>query len=192
MVLSDKDIKKYISSGKVKVTPRPDYASQLGSCSLDLRLGDVFRVYDNSSVAVIDPYDRKIMEKLTNEVKVDSGEAFILHPGEFALAVTEEYIELPDDLTARLEGRSSIGRLGVIIHSTAANIDSGFRGQITLELANMGRLPVKLYPGMSICSLSFETLSSPSDVPYYKKKTAKYLNQKSPLPSRLSREKSTP
>jgi len=188
MVLSDRDIKKYIKTGEIKISPKPDFNSQLGSCSLDLRLGDVFRVYDNSSVAVIDPYDRQIMDKLTNEVKITKGEAFILHPGEFALAITEEYLELPDDLTARLEGRSSIGRLGVIIHSTAANIDSGFRGQITLELANMGRLPVKLYPGMSICSISFETLSSASEVPYYKKKSAKYLNQKSPLPSRLSEE----
>lgn len=106
MVLSDRDIKKYIKTGEIKISPKPDFASQLGSCSLDLRLGDVFRVYDNSSVAVIDPYDRKIMDKLTNEVKVTKGEAFILHPGEFALAVTEEYIELPDDLTARLEGQA--------------------------------------------------------------------------------------
>lgn len=192
MVLSDRDIKKYIAEGRVKIIPRPDYESQLGSCSLDLRLGTSFRVYDKSNISVIDPYDKTLMEKLTNTMEVTEGKAFILHPNEFALAITKEYIELPDDLTARLEGRSSIGRLGVIIHSTAANIDSGFRGQITLELANMGRLPVKLYPGMRICSISFETLSSPSETPYYKKKNAKYSNQKSPDYSKIAEENSTP
>ena len=189
MVLSDRDIKQYLKEGKIKITPKPDFQTQLGSCSIDLTLWNTFRIYNQSSVAVIDPYDTTIMDKLTSVVTVRQGEAFVLHPGEFALGITAQSIALPDDITARLEGRSSIGRLGVIIHSTAAIIDAGYYGQITLELANMGKIPVKLYPGMSICSISFETLSSGTEVPYYKKKGAKYLNQKSPEPSKIAEEK---
>ena len=105
------------------------------------------------------------------------------------MATTIEYIEVPDDLTGRLEGRSSIGRLGVVIHSTAANIECGFRGHITLELANMGKMPVALYSNMRICSISFEQLSSPAEVPYYKKRGAKYVGQKGPGESKISKEK---
>ena len=189
MVLSDRDIKKYLKEGKIKITPQPDLLKQLGSCSLDLTLGKTFRIYNPRSVAVIDPYDPTLIDRLTSMVEVKVGESFILHPGEFALGVTNESLKLPDDITARLEGRSSIGRLGVIIHSTAASIDAGYRGQITLELANMGRIPVKLYPGMRICSIAFETLSSIAEIPYYKKKNAKYLNQKSPEPSKIGEER---
>lgn len=189
MVLSDLDIKEYLKQGKIKITPKPDLKTQLGSCSLDLRLGNIFRVYNHSSVAVIDPFDEKMMDKLTSIEHVSKEEAFILHPGEFVLGVTEEFIKLPDDLSGRLEGRSSIGRLGVVIHSTSANIEAGFRGQITLELANMGRIPVKLYPGMRICSISFDTLSTPAQVPYYKKKGAKYLDEKEPGISKIAEEK---
>lgn len=188
MILSDRDIKKYLTSGKIKIIPKPDLATQLGSCSIDLSLGNSFRIYNQSSVAVIDPNDSTLMDKLTSIVTVKEDSAFILHPGEFALGVTYESLVLPDDITARLEGRSSIGRLGVIIHSTAASIDAGYRGQITLELANMGRIPVKLYPGMRICSISFETLSTAAMVPYYKKKAAKYLDQSSPEPSKIGEE----
>ncbi len=189
MVLSDRDIKKYLASGKLKISPEPDLSVQLGACCLDLHLGNIFRVYNQSSVAVIDPFDKDLMDKLTSLKEVEDSQAFILHPGEFVLAVTKEYISLPDDLSARLEGRSSIGRLGVVIHSTAGNIESGFRGQITLELANMGRIPVKLYPGMRICALSFDTLSTPSEVPYYRKKGAKYLDQNEPGVSRIAQER---
>lgn len=188
MVLSDRDIKKYLTSGKIKITPKPDLSTQLGSCSVDLSLGKTFRIYNPRSVAVIDPYDSALIDKLTSVIEVKNGETFVLHPGEFALGVTSESLTLPDDITGRLEGRSSIGRLGVIIHSTAASIDAGYRGQITLELANMGRIPVKLYPGMRICSIAFETLSTAAEIPYYKKKGAKYLNQKSPEPSKIGGE----
>jgi dCTP deaminase len=112
-----------------------------------------------------------------------------MQPGDFVLGTTVERIEVPDDLTGRLEGRSSIGRLGIVIHSTAANIECGFKGHITLELANMGKLPVALYPGMRVCSVSFEQLSSPAEVPYYKKKSAKYLNQTGPGESKITQEK---
>ncbi|MBI2405297.1 dCTP deaminase [Candidatus Gottesmanbacteria bacterium] len=189
MVLSDRDIKKALSSGRIKITPKPNLATQLGSCMIDLQLGNVYRVFDHSKTPYLDPQNPKTLEGITTEIKVRDGESFTLHPGEFILAVTREHIEMPDDLTGRLEGRSSIGRLGIVIHSTAANIECGFRGNITLELANMGRIPVMLYPGMRICSLSFDELSSPADVPYYKKKSAKYVGQKKPEVSRIGEER---
>ncbi len=188
MVLSDRDIKNALAAGRIKITPRPDLAAQLGSCMIDLRLGNVYRVFNHSKTPYLDPQNPKTLQNITTEIKVTNGESFTLHPGEFILAITKEYIEMPDDLTGRLEGRSSIGRLGVVIHSTAANIECGFRGNITLELANMGRIPVMLYPGMRICSLSFDELSSPADVPYYKKKSAKYVGQKRPESSKIGQE----
>lgn len=189
MILSDRDLKKAIADKRIVITPEIDASSQLGSCMIDLRLGNAFRVFHRSGISVIDPRDSTVMDQITNTVTVEDNDGFILHPGEFALGVTKEYIEVPDDLTGRLEGRSSIGRLGIVIHSTAANIECGFRGTITLELANMGQIPVKLYPGMRICSISFEQLSSPAEVPYYKKKSAKYVGQKDPGTSKISDEK---
>ena len=189
MILSDRDIKKALASGKVKITPKPDFATQLGSCMIDLQLGNVFRVFNHSKTPYLDPQDPKTLKDATAEVIMAHGEPFILHPGEFVLAMTREYIEMPDDLTGRLEGRSSIGRMGVVIHSTAANIECGFRGNITLELANMGRIPVMLYAGMRICSISFEELTSAAEVPYYKKKSAKYVGQKAPQASKISSDK---
>ncbi len=189
MILSDRDIKKALTSGKIKITPKPDLATQLGSCTLDLRLGHVYRVFNHSKTPFIDPQNPKTLAEVTTEIRVGDGEAFTLHPGEFILAMTAEYIEMPDDLTGQLEGRSSIGRLGVVVHSTAANIDAGFRGNITLELANMGRIPVMLYPGMRICAVSFAQLTSPAEVPYYKKKSAKYAGQKKPEASKIAQER---
>lgn len=189
MILSDRDIQKAITSKRIKIIPKPDFSVQLGSCALDLRLGKVYRVFDHSRTPYIDPQNPKTLTDVTTEIRVKEGDAFTLHPGEFILAVTEEYVNMPDDLAGRLEGRSSIGRLGVVVHSTAATIDAGFRGNITLELANMGRIPVMLYPGMRICSISFEELSSPASVPYYKKKAAKYAGQKSPEASKIAEER---
>ncbi len=188
MILSDRDIKKALASGRIKITPKPNLTTQLGSCMIDLELGNVFCVFNHSKTPYLDPKDPATLACATAEVIIKDNEAFILHPGEFVLAHTREYIEMPDDLTGRLEGRSSIGRMGVVIHSTAANIECGFRGNITLELANMGRIPVMLYPGMRICSLSFEELSSPALVPYYKKKSAKYIGQKKPEASKIGQE----
>lgn len=189
MVLSDRDIKSSLLSGKIKIIPAPDLSTQLGSCILDLRLGNIYRVFNHSTTPYLDPMDPNTLANVTSEIQVADGRAFTVHPGEFILAMTKEYIEMPDDLTGRLEGRSSIGRLGIVVHSTAANIECGFRGHITLELANMGKIAVMLYPGMRICSVSFEQLSSPAEVPYYKKKSAKYINQKSPEPSKIAKER---
>lgn len=188
MVLSDRDIKKAIASGRIKIVPKPDFESQLGSCMIDLQLGNVYRVFNHTKTPYIDPQNPKTLEDITTQIHVKDDEPFTLHPGEFILAITKEYIEMPDDLTGRLEGRSSIGRLGIVIHSTAANIECGFRGNITLELANMGRIPVMLYPGMRICSLSFDELTTPAEVPYYRKKSAKYVGQKKPEASKIAQE----
>jgi len=188
MVLSDRDLRKAIEEGKIKLEPAPDFNIQLSSCSIDLRLGNIFRVFESGVHGVIDPRKNSASE-FTKEVTVEEGKPFIMQSGDFVLGTTVERIEVPDDLTGRLEGRSSIGRLGIVIHSTAANIECGFKGHITLELANMGKLPVALYPDMRICSISFEQLSSPAEIPYYMKKSAKYLNQKGPGESKITQEK---
>jgi dCTP deaminase len=189
MTLSDKDIKIALKKGEIKIKPAPNLKLQLGSNSIDLRLGNVFRIFDNTKVAFIDPFKKDIGQKITREIRKKEKEPFIIQPGDFVLGTTIEYIELPDDIIGSLEGRSSIGRLGIVIHSTAAAIDAGWRGKITLELANMGKMPVALYPGMRICSISFEQLSSSAEVPYYKKKSAKYVGQNGPAESKISKEK---
>ena len=188
MILSDRDIKKAIEAGRIKITPKIDYQEQLGSCSVDLRLGNVFRVFNHSKCAYIDLRNKNLNRNLMKKVVVNKNEPFIMQPGEFVLASTRESLELPDDLLARLEGRSSLGRLGITIHSTAAVFDPGWRGRVVMELGNLGKMPVALYPGMRICSLTFERLTSPVEVPYYKKKGAKYVGQKEPVPSKLSEE----
>ncbi|HVZ11893.1 MAG TPA: dCTP deaminase [Patescibacteria group bacterium] len=189
MILSDRDIRAAIKAKRIVVKPTPDFTTQLGSNSLDLRLGNTFRIFDHSKYAFIDPFQKKIGEEITREVKKGPKESFIIQPGDFVLGTTVEYVELPDDLVGSLEGRSSLGRLGIIVHSTAASIECGFQGKITLELANMGKMPVALYPGMRICALSFMQMTSPADVPYYKKKGAKYVGQMDPEESKFDQEK---
>lgn len=189
MILSDRDIKQSLKDNKIKISPPPDLATQLGSCTLDLRLGNSFRVFIHNRTPFLDPLKPETFDDVTQEVTIPDGEFFTMHPGQFVLGMTKEYVEMPDDLTGHLEGRSSMGRLGIVIHSTAANIECGFRGNITLELANMGGFPVLLHPGMRICALSFSQLTSPAEVPYYKKKSAKYVGQTAPLASRIGEEK---
>ena len=180
MILSDRDIKKAIADKRIAITPPPDFAAQLGSCSIDLRLGTVFRVFENSAFPFVDARHPTMAHEASKEVKVKDNEPFILQPGGFVLAVTMESFILPDDLLARLEGRSSLGRLGIVVHSTASIFDPGWSGVAVLELGNLGRMPVALYPGMKICALTFEELTSPAEIPYHRKKTAKYINQKKP------------
>ncbi len=187
MVLSDVDIKRYLSEGKIRVSPELP-PEQFGSCSVDFRLGPEFSVFDHSKHAYIDLRNRTSIQELMSTVMVEPGEAFILQPREFVLAITEEHIELDDDVLGRLEGRSSLGRIGIIVHGTAGLFDPGWRGKATLELSNLGRMPVALYPGMRICSMTFEQLSTPSSNPYHKKPSSKYAGQQSPIASRLSGE----
>ena len=162
MLLSDRDIKAEISAGRVKVEPFD--GAMIQPSSVDVRLDRFFRVFENHKYSVIDPSIEQ--PDLTREVAVEANEEFILHPGEFVLASTYEIITLPDDIAGRLEGESSLGRLGLLTHSTAGFIDPGFSGHITLELSNVANLPVKLFPGMKIGQLCLIKLSSPAENPY--------------------------
>lgn len=189
MVLSDRDIKKALENGRIVVDPAIDYNTQLGSCSLDLRLGTIFRVFEHSKNPYIDPTKKDYSNEITREVIVQNNEKFIVQPGEFVLAVTLETVKIPADLMGRLEGRSSLGRLGLVVHSTASIFDPGWDGKPVLELGNLGRMAISLTPGMRICAMTFEELSSPADIPYTKKKDAKYTFQQGPLESRIHEEK---
>lgn len=189
MVLSDKDIKEAIKQKRIIIKPLINYDEQLGSNSIDLKLGNTFRIFDHSSYAYIDPFKKNIGEEITRVIRKKEGDPFIIQPGDFVLGTTVEYLELPDDLVGSLEGRSSLGRLGIIVHSTAASIECGFHGKITLELANMGKMPVALYPGMRICAVAFMQMTSAASVPYYKKDGAKYAGQTAPVESKFDKER---
>ena len=181
MLLSDRDIRSEIQSGRVAVEPFDE--AMIQPSSVDVRLDKYFRVFENHKYSVIDPSIEQA--ELTREVVAEDDEAFILHPGEFVLASTYEVITLPDDIAGRLEGKSSLGRLGLLTHSTAGFIDPGFSGHITLELSNVANLPVKLYPGMKIGQLCFFQLSSPSENPYGSEKYgSRYQGQRGPTASR--------
>lgn len=185
MILSDKDIKNLIDQGKIQITPKPDLDKQLGSASLDLRLDSEFMVFEHTKKALIDTRNIDSFKGMTRTVSIKDDEPFVFHPGEFILGVTLEEIFLPDDVAARIDGRSSLGRLGIVIHSTAGHIDPGFKGKIVLEMENIGMIPILLYSGTRICQLVFEPLSSPTTNPYYKKKGAKYVNAQHPQESKL-------
>jgi dCTP deaminase len=181
MVLSDHSIREEIAAGRIVVDPFVDDMVQ--PCSIDVTVGDSFRVFRNSRYPYIDV--KREMEDLTELVRVGRDEPFILHPGEFVLGVVAERVALPDDIVATLDGKSSLGRLGLVVHQTAGVIDAGFDGHITLELANMANLPITVYPGMRIAQLSFLTLSTPADHPYGSSKLgSKYQGQAEPTPSR--------
>lgn len=188
MVLSDRDIKKAISSGQIVITPSLDFATQLGSCSIDLRLGNSFRVFDYSQYPYIDPAKKDYSNEITKEVHVADNGHFVMQPGDFVLAVTLESIKIAFDLMGRLEGRSSLGRLGLVVHSTASIFDPGWDGKPVLELGNLGRMAIRLTPGMRICAMTFEELSSAAQVPYTKKKNAKYMFQQGPDESRIHKD----
>jgi dCTP deaminase len=187
MVLSDIDIKNYIQQRKIKISPALP-PEQFGSCSVDFRLGSEFSVFEHSRHAFIDLRDKTAIQDLMRTISVPPGEPFIMQPGEFALAITEETLELDDDVLGRLEGRSSLGRIGIIVHGTAGLFDPGWMGKATLELSNLGRMPVALYPGMRICSFTFEQVSTRVAVPYRKKAGNKYAGQERPLASKLAGE----
>src|SRR3989344_2938409 len=189
VILSDQDILKAIKEKRIVITPLPDFKTQLGSCSIDLRLGGTFRVFEHSTNSFIDPSKKDYSNEITREIKIKKGGQFIMQPGDFVLAVTMENVKIPADLMGRLEGRSSLGRLGIVVHSTASIFDPGWYGKPVLELGNLGRMAVALTVGMRICAMTFEELSSPADTPYVNKKSAKYKFQKAPVESKLEKEK---
>lgn len=188
MILSDRDIKKAIQKGRIKIVPKPDYKVQLDACMIDLHLGNHFRVFKHSSYPYIDLKGPIDTDRLMKEIVVPKGEGFIMQPGDFALVTTVETLTIADDLVGRVEGRSSLGRLGIIVHGTASVFHPGWNGKPTLELGNLGVMPVALYPGMRICAFTFEELSSKADTPYSKKKSRKYFGQNKALASKLSEE----
>lgn len=181
MILSDRDIRAEMEAGRIVVDPMADDAIQ--PASLDVRIDDSFRVFANHKHAYIDV--RAEQADMTDLVKVTDGESFILHPGEFVLASTYERVALADDLVARIEGKSSLGRLGLLTHATAGFIDPGWDGWLTLELSNVANLPIAIYPGMKIGQLAFFRLSSPAEVPYGSGSLrSKYKGQRGPTASR--------
>lgn len=187
MILSDRDIRKAIEEGRITIqTEQTELFKHIHASSMDLRLGSTFKLYEHSKFAVLDPKRPESFVGNMRTITVPDGEPFIVQPGEFVLGVTQERVGLPDDLVARVEGRSSLGRLGIIVHSTAGFVDPGFEGTITLEISNLNRLPVALYPGMRVCQLAFEMMSSEAETPYHKKPHSKYQHQELPEESRLT------
>ena len=202
MILSDRDIKARLEKGDLVVDPITDWDLQLQPASLDVRLGTEFAMYQLPHLPCIDPRDKENIDAVTMPVELPEGEPFVLHPGEFvyrptrcmpvelpALAHTAEYIKIPSDLVARVEGRSRLGRLAIVVHATAGFIDPGFEGTITLELSNLGRAAVKLYPGMRIGQLVFHTMTSPAERPYGSGRGSKYQGQRGAVPSRSGQDK---
>ena len=184
-ILSDKTIKEYLEEGKIVIDPLK-YEQQIQPSSVDMRLGDEFKVFKVIRKPYIDPKDEEDIAEYMESSTVHEGEAFIIHPNEFALATTQEYVKVPDDLVARVEGRSSMGRLGVTMHVTAGYVDPGFEGRITLEISNIGAMPVALYPGQRVCQLVFETMTTPAELPYgHPKRNSKYMKQLKPESSRV-------
>jgi dCTP deaminase len=184
MVLSDRTIRRLLKDGRIGIDPFDDELVQ--PSSVDVRVDRFFRVFRNSRYPFIDV--KEPMDDLTELVEIDDSEPFILHPGEFVLGSTLERITLPDDLVARLEGKSSLGRLGLLIHSTAGFIDPGWDGHVTLELSNVANLPITIYVGMKIGQLSFVQLSEPAERPYGAAGIgSKYQGQAGPTPSRYWR-----
>ena len=181
MILSDRDIMAAIKDGRIEIQPFDE--ADVQPASIDLRVDRFFRTFSNHRHQVIDV--KKSMEELTELVEMKEEEPFILHPGEFVLGSTREYVKLPNDLVARLEGKSSLGRLGLLIHSTAGFVDAGFEGHLTLELSNVANLPITLYPNMKIGQISFFKLTSEAENPYGSGKIgSKYQGQRGPTASR--------
>ncbi|OLR90952.1 dCTP deaminase [Actinokineospora bangkokensis] len=181
MLLSDRDLRKELDSGRLAVEPFEPLMVQ--PSSVDVRLDRHFRVFNNTRYTHIDPSRQQ--DDLTSPVEAEDGEPFVLHPGEFVLGSTFEAVTLPDDLAGRLEGKSSLGRLGLLTHSTAGFIDPGFTGHITLELSNVANLPITLWPGMKIGQLCLFRLSSAAEHPYGSREAgSRYQGQRGPTPSR--------
>lgn len=184
-VLNDRKIKEYITNGKIIINPSPQ-PIQIQPSSVDLTLDSIYLAFKTTSIGIIDP---KLKQEYTECRSFTEESPLILHPHELILGQTRELVKIPNDLLARVEGRSSFGRLGLAIHITAGFIDPGFEGNITLEIVNLGNLPVMLYPNQRVCQIVFEELVEPCEVPYGVGDRNKYQNQKSPTPSQMHNDK---
>lgn len=193
MRLSDGDIEQRIADGSIVIDPKPA-SDAIAGISVDLRLDHRFRVFNNNSVTHLDlsgdriQLERDINRIMSKEIEIEADEALFIHPGELVLGATLESVSVPEDLVGWLDGRSSLARLGLMVHVTAGRIDPGWQGQIVLEFYNNGKLPLALRPGMVICAMSFEMLSSPALRPYNKRENAKYRDQKGATFSRIAKD----
>jgi dCTP deaminase len=185
MILSDRDIRARLTAGDLKIDPLIDERIQIQPASVDLRLAAEFIVYKPGELACLDPKVPESLGVAAERILVRHGEAFTLHPGDFALGSTIETVSIPADLVGQVDGRSSVGRLAVVVHATAGLIDPGFIGQITLELSNIGRIPVRLYPGMRIAQIVLQQMTSPAERPYGEERGSNYHAQSGPQVSRL-------
>ncbi|MFB6134502.1 MAG: dCTP deaminase [Halanaeroarchaeum sp.] len=185
MILSDGDILERLEEGDLVIEPLGDVALQVQPASVDVRLGREFLEFQRANIPSIHPNSENETEDYTSATVIDDEREFILHPGDFVLATTKERVEIPPDLVAQVEGRSSLGRLAVITHATAGFVDPGFRGRITLELSNLGTAPVALTPEMRIAQLVFTELKNPAEKPYGEERGSKYQDQTGPEASRI-------
>ena len=185
MILSDADILHRLEQGDLVIEPLDDPDIQIQPASVDLRLGREFLEFQHANIPCIHPNSENEVDEYVEETVVDEGDEFILHPGDFVLGTTHERVAIPDDLIAHVEGRSSLGRLAIVVHATAGLADPGFQGHITLELSNLGTAPVALTPGMRISQLTFTELKTPADRPYGEERGSKYQDQSGPQASKI-------
>ena len=185
MILADGDIRRRLDTGELAIEPLADPDLQIQPASVDLRLGREFLEFQRTNIPCIHPDSENEVDEYVTETVVDEGGEFILHPGDFVLGTTVERVDVPDDLIARVEGRSSLGRLAVVIHATAGIVDPGYRGQVTLELSNLGTAPVALSPGMRISQVIFTELKNAAELPYGAERGSKYQDQHGPQASKI-------
>lgn len=187
MILSDKDIRQYIKEGKIVVEPLENPDVQIQPAWIDLRLGNEFRIFRIISTPYIDTMQKT--ENYTEKIIIRDEDPFIIHPNEFVLGTIKEYIKMPNDLMGVVDGRSSLGRLGVVVHATSASINPGWEGIFVLEITNIGKMPVALYPGQRVAKLAFHMLSSPAEKPYSERKDVKYNKQQGADETKVYAEK---
>ncbi|MDG5775822.1 dCTP deaminase [Haloarculaceae archaeon H-GB2-1] len=185
MILSDADILRRLEEGDLVVEPLDDPDIQIQPASVDLRLGREFLEFQHANIPCIHPNSQQEVSEYVEETHVEEDGEYILHPGDFVLGTTYERVEIPADLIAHVEGRSSLGRLAIVVHATAGLCDPGYQGQITLELSNLGTAPVALTPGMRISQLTFTELKTPAERPYGAERGSKYQGQKGPQASKI-------
>jgi len=185
MILSDADILRRLDEGDLVVEPLADPEIQVQPASVDLRLGREFLEFQHANIPCIHPNSEQEVDEYVDETHVEEGGEYILHPGDFVLGTTVERVAIPDDLIAHVEGRSSLGRLAIVVHATAGLCDPGYEGQITLELSNLGTAPVALTPGMRISQLTFTELKTPAERPYGEERGSKYQGQAGPQASKI-------